>query len=122
MASITNARTSTFPASESRRPAISGDAKGPMSDFHPAPPSKTVKPITVTTPPRKAATQLDSGGHVTQTIVMQPARKTSFSQKVVGYAKILRNSETKDYGGKIRKCEEPQWPPPSHHDDAQSQG
>ncbi|PIL33786.1 hypothetical protein GSI_04411 [Ganoderma sinense ZZ0214-1] len=125
MASITGAHTSTSPVPEAHPVAVSSDTKGPTSEFHPAPPSQTAEPTTVTTPPQQvyiAATQPDSGGRVTQTVNMQPARRASFSQKVVGYAKeirgtILRNPETKDYGGKIRKGEEP-WPPPSRHDDA----
>ena len=105
MASITDARTSTSPAPEARPAAVSSDAQGPKSDFQPAPPSETVEPTTVTTPPQQgktqgflcfrpsltteiAATQPDSGGHVTQTIIMQPARRASFSQRVVGYAKV----------------------------------
>ncbi|KAI1790410.1 hypothetical protein LXA43DRAFT_1016982 [Ganoderma leucocontextum] len=128
MASITGARTSSSPAPEGRKATVSNDAtQGPAtSEFHPAPPSETVQPTVETAAPQQAATQPETGGQVPQTVIMQPARRASFSQKVVGYAKeirgtILRKPETKDHGGKIRKGEEP-WPPPGRHDDAHETG
>ncbi|KAI0366776.1 hypothetical protein BV20DRAFT_971509 [Pilatotrama ljubarskyi] len=77
------------------------------------PPSQVVPPTQVATPPQQAATQPGAGG--VQHIVME-SNKPSFTQQVVGYAKeirgtVLHKPETKDYGGKIRKGEEP-WPPP----------
>ncbi|KAI0352018.1 hypothetical protein OH77DRAFT_1429054 [Trametes cingulata] len=79
----------------------------------PMPPSQVVPPTQVATPPQQAATQPGAGG--VQHVVME-SNKPSFTQQVVGYAKeirgtVLRKPETKDYGGKIRKGEEP-WPPP----------
>ncbi|CDO77588.1 hypothetical protein BN946_scf184936.g13 [Trametes cinnabarina] len=84
--------------------------------FQPAPPTETVPATQVTTPPQQAATAPGAGG--VQHVVVE-SNKPSFTQQVVarpGYAKeirgtVLRKPETKDYGGKIRKGEEP-WPPP----------
>ncbi|KAI0669425.1 hypothetical protein C8Q78DRAFT_1039911 [Trametes maxima] len=89
----------------------------PSTNFQPMPPSETVEPTQVTTPTQQAATQPGAGG--VQHIVVEPT-KPSFTQQVVGYAKeirgtILHKPETKDYGGKIRKGEEP-WPPSPEKD------
>ncbi|KAI9064768.1 hypothetical protein FKP32DRAFT_1675308 [Trametes sanguinea] len=89
------------------RPAATGA-------FQPAPPTETTPATQVTTPPQQAATAPGAGG--VQHVVVE-SNKPSFTQQVVGYAKeirgtVLRKPETKDYGGKIRKGEEP-WPPPA---------
>ncbi|KAI8978262.1 hypothetical protein BD414DRAFT_524274 [Trametes punicea] len=88
-------------------------ADRPTTTFQPSPPTETAPPTQVTTPPQQAATQPGAGG--VQHVIME-SNKPSFTQQVVGYAKeirgtVLRKPETKDYGGKIRKGEEP-WPPP----------
>ncbi|KAI0698313.1 hypothetical protein C8T65DRAFT_660887 [Cerioporus squamosus] len=106
-------RHNTSPAHEGHGPAVVPNDARPTTDFHPDPPSETVAPTQVTTPPQQAATQPGSGPAV-QTVVVEQT-KPSFNQQVVGYAKeirgtILRKPETKDEGGKIRKGEEP-WPP-----------
>ncbi|KAI0827741.1 hypothetical protein BC628DRAFT_1418345 [Trametes gibbosa] len=90
------------------------------SEFQPALPTDTAVSTQVTTPTQQAATQPGTGGvkHVAA-----DSNTPSFPQQVIGYAKacityfeirgtVLRKPETKDYGGKIRKGEEP-WPPPT---------
>ncbi|KAI0330418.1 hypothetical protein GY45DRAFT_1323752 [Cubamyces sp. BRFM 1775] len=109
MSSAQEPRPTTHLQMEDR---ISDPSDRPATNFQPDPPTQTVPPTQVATPPQQAATQPGTGG--VQHIVME-SNKPSFTQQVVGYAKEIRGTvlgkpDTKDYGGKIRKGEEP-WPP-----------
>ncbi|RPD57440.1 hypothetical protein L226DRAFT_512321 [Lentinus tigrinus ALCF2SS1-7] len=115
-------RPNTSPPPEGHGPAVVPNDARPTTDFQPAPPSETVQPTAVGTPPQQAATQPGSGPAVQNVVVEQT--KPSFNQQVIGYAKeirgtILRKHDTKDYGGKIRKGEEP-WPPQPDQNDTTS--
>ncbi|KAI0629672.1 hypothetical protein C8Q77DRAFT_1065177 [Trametes polyzona] len=115
MSAAQERETTHIPLEDQPGAATSEDRPG--TGFHPAPPTETVAPTQISTPPQQAATQPGAGG--VQHIVME-SNKPSFTQQVVGYAKeirgtILHKPETKDYGNKIRKGEEP-WPPSPEKD------
>ncbi|KAI0765686.1 hypothetical protein BD413DRAFT_615590 [Trametes elegans] len=98
---------------------VDSAADRPATTYNPAPPTETAPPTKVTTPTQQAATQPGTGG--VQHVVVE-SNKPSFTQQVVGYAKeirgtVLHKPETKDYGGKIRKGEEP-WPPPQERENS----
>ncbi|KAI0753360.1 hypothetical protein C8Q80DRAFT_1151719 [Daedaleopsis nitida] len=112
------------------RPTTSATVEGtaaptdrPTTNFHPDPPSETVAPTQVSTPPQQAATQPESGGVQHTIVVQQP--KPSFNQQVVGYAKeirgtLLRKPETKEEGVKIRHGEET-WSPKDNTESSPTQ-
>ncbi|KAI0657763.1 hypothetical protein C8Q70DRAFT_1055534 [Cubamyces menziesii] len=114
MSSAQDSRPTTHLQMDDR---ITDPSDRPATNFQPDLPTQVVPPTQVATPPQQGATQPGTGG--VQHIVME-SNKPSFKQQVVGYAKeirgtVLGKSDTKDYGGKIRKGEEP-WPPqPENH-------
>ncbi|KAL7277609.1 hypothetical protein ACG7TL_008536 [Trametes sanguinea] len=110
--------TTDIPLESDQTNSLGTERPAATGAFQPAPPTDTAPATQVTTPPQQAP----GAGGVQHVIV--ESNKPSFKQQVVGYAKeirgtVLRKPETKDYGGKIRKGEEP-WPPPGDKQDSDS--